>query len=138
MKRALLHTLEPGRICDVVDTGAEFEVHPNFYWIDVPDDTTSSDRWDEETQTVKKWNPVTDPNFIENGYKVARGIMYGSLGDQLDMMYKEIQANGTLSPDGPWATHVANVKATLPKDDPQAIHDWNQAMVAASSSSGTP
>lgn len=137
MKRALLHTLEPGRICEVVDSGNEFEVHPNFYWIDVPDDTTPADKWDLDTESVIKWNPVTDPTFIANGYKVARGIMYGSLGDQLDMMYKELQVNGSISADGPWATHVANVKATLPKDDPQAIFDWNRAQVANATSSGS-
>ena len=139
MKRALLHIQEPGRICDLVDPGNEFEVHPNFYWVDVPDDTTTADKINPETNQVIKYDPVSDPVFVEHGYKVARGIMYGSLGDQLDMLYKEVVATGTISADGPWATHIANVKATLPKDDPQAIHEWNQASAAAmNSSSGTP
>lgn len=135
MKRALLHIHEPGRICDIVDPGNEFEVHENFSWVDVPDDTTPADRWDEENQTVIKWNPVADPTFVAHGYKVARGILYGSIGDQLDMLYREIQTTGTISADGPWATHIANVKATLPKDDPQAIHEWNQSWAAAANSS---
>jgi hypothetical protein len=150
MKRALLHSLEPGRICDIVEPGNEFEVHANFSWVDVPDDTTSTDSWDPETNTVIKFSPLNDPNFVANGWKVARGIAYGSPADQLDMIFKEIQTTGTVSPTGPWATHVANVKASLPKDDPAAIHAWNQQWITAAlantssnssssgSSSGTP
>jgi hypothetical protein len=141
MKRALLHLLEPGRICDIVEPGNEFEVHENFSWVDVPDDTTPSDTWDTETNAVVKYSVLNDPIFREHGWKVARGIAYGSPGDQLDMLFKEIQATGTVSPTGPWATHIANVKSTLPKDDPAAIAAWNEALVAANSgnvSSGTP
>ena len=68
MKRALLHSLEPGRICDIVNPGGEFEVHANFSWIDVPDDTTFADRWDPETNTVIKFTPLADPAFVTNGY----------------------------------------------------------------------
>ena len=141
MKRALLHSLEPGRICDIVDPGAEFEVHNNFSWIDVPDDTTTADTWNPETNTVVKYSVLNDPIFIEHGWKVARGIAYGNPGDQLDMIFKEIQDTGTVSATGPWATHIATVKATLPKDNPAAIAAWNEALVSrnsGNSSSGTP
>ena len=69
---------------------------------------------------------------------MARGIAYGSPGDQLDMIFKEIRDTGTVSTSGPWATHVANVKSSLPKDNPEAIAAWNEALVAANSGSGTP
>jgi len=36
-------------------------------------------------------------------------------------LYKEISANGTISASGPWASHVASVKAAIPKDDPAAV-----------------
>jgi len=39
----------------------------------------------------------------------------------LDMLYKEILANGTISASGPWATHIATVKSQIPKDDPAAV-----------------
>ena len=139
MKRALLHSLEPGRICDIVEPGNEFEVHDNFSWIDVPDDTTTADKWDIESGTVIKYSIVNDPVFREHGWKVARSIAYGSPGDQLDMIFKEIRDTGTVSTTGTWATHVANVKATLPKDNPEVIAAWNEALVAAiggNSSSG--
>lgn len=141
MKRALLHLLEPGRICDIVEPSNEFEVHENFSWVDVPDDTTTADTWDVETNTVIKYSVLTDPIFREHGWKVARAIAYGSPGDQLDMLFKEVQATGTVSPTGPWATHVANVKSSLPKDNPEAIAAWNEALVlsnSGNSSSGTP
>jgi hypothetical protein len=127
MKRALLHSLEPGRICDIVNPGSEFEVHANFSWIDVPDDTTFADRWDPETNTVIKFTPLADPAFVTNGYKVARTIAYGSVGDQLDLLYKEIQATGTISATGTWAQHIANVKQAIPKNDPAAVLAWYDA-----------
>ena len=133
MKRALLHSVEPGRICQVVNPGEEFEVHTAFYWVDVPDDTTEADRWDVENNVVIKFDITSDPVFIEHGYKVARGIGYGSIGDQLDMLYKEIQSTGTISSTGPWAQHIASIKSAIPKDDPAAVHAWNQAWVAANS-----
>jgi hypothetical protein len=125
MKRALIHSEEPGRICDIVEPGSEFEVHPNFSWIDVPDDTTNADRYNVDTGEIIKYNILEDPVFVEHGYAVARGIAYGSLGDQLDMIYKEIQATGTISADGPWSTHIQSVKASIPKDDPAAVLAWN-------------
>jgi hypothetical protein len=130
MKKALLHSIEPGRICEIRNVGEEFEVSTAFSWVDVPDDTTTVDTYDLETNTVIKFDIVNQPGFIEDGYKVARTIGYGSIGNQLDMLYKEIKANGTISASGPWASHIASVKAAIPKDDPQAVHEWNQAYYA--------
>ena len=39
---------------------------------------------------------------------------YGSIGDQLDMLYKDILA-GKLDTTGTWATHVKAVKDANPK-----------------------
>jgi hypothetical protein len=127
MKRALLHSIEPGRICDVVDMGKEFEVHENFAWVDVPDDTTNIDRWDIENNCVIKFNPLEVPGFAETAYLVARGIEYGAIGTQLDMLYHELKNTGTISNTGPWATHIATVKSNIPKDDPAAVLAWNIA-----------
>ena len=125
MLRALLHTQEPGRICEVVSPGAEFPVHESFSWVDVPDGTTAIDTYNSDG-SVTKWNPLTQPGFAESGYRVARGIAYTSIGDQLDMLYKELKTNGTISNTGPWALHISNVKATIPKDDPAAVLAWNR------------
>lgn len=123
--RALLHNTEPGRICDIVEPGNEFEVHENFQWVDVPDGTTTHDTYNEDG-TITKFDILSLPGFAENAYKVARNIGYGSIGDQLDMLFKELQATGTISNSGAWATHIASIKAAIPKDDPMTVHEWNQ------------
>lgn len=131
MKKALLHSLEPGRICQVVEFNEQFEVSELFSWVEVPDDTTTADTYNLDTNSVVKFDIVNQPGFIEDGYKVARVIGYGSIGNQLDMLYKEIQSTGTISPTGPWASHVAAIKEAIPKDDPYAVHEWNQAYYAS-------
>ena len=39
---------------------------------------------------------------------------YGTFGDQLDMLYKDIVA-GTVTTSGTWATHIKAVKDANPK-----------------------
>ena len=125
MKSALLNSLEPGRICEVVDRGNEFEVASSFTWIDCPDDTTTLHTYVESSDEFKAFDFLQMPGFISEGYKVARQIAYTSVGNQLDMLFKELQQTGTISSDGPWATQVAAVKAAIPKDDPAAVLAWN-------------
>ena len=129
MKRALLNSLEPGRICEVKNPGEEFEIAETFSWIDCPDDVTTYHTYKEDTGEFIPFDPLALPGFAENGYKIARMIGYKPIGDQLDMLYKEVIASGTISPDGPWAQHITAIKAAIPKDDPAAVLAWNQAYV---------
>lgn len=126
MKRALISLIEVGRVCDVVEIGSEFETTPDFIWVDCSDDVTTSHRYDSNTNTFSGYDPLALPGFAEEGYKVARQIAYKSPGEQMDMLFKELAATGTISPDGPWATHIATVKQTIPKDDPEAVMAWNR------------
>lgn len=126
MKRALVSLIEIGRVCDVVEVGSEFETTKDFKWVDCPDDVITSHKYNDETGEFTPYNPVALPGFAEEGYKVARQIAYKGVGEQMDMMFKELAATGTISPDGPWATHIATVKATIPKDDPEAVMEWNR------------
>ena len=48
----------------------------------------------------------------ENGYKFDRQIAYGSIADQLDMMYWD-NVNGTTT----WKDHIAQVKTDNPKPE---------------------
>lgn len=121
MRRGLISRIENGRICDVVEVGSEFEITEDFFWMDVPDDTTTSDTVDMVSGEIVKFDPIKQPGFAENAYKVARAIAYTEVGNQLDMIFRELKETGTLSPDGEWFTHVANVKAAIPKDDPQKV-----------------
>lgn len=122
--RALTHINEPGRICEIRNPGEEFEVHESFSWVDVPDGTNTSDTINPDG-TITKFDITSMPGFAENAYRVARTIAYTDIGNQLDMLYKELQATGTISNTGAWANHIATVKNTIPKDDPQAVHEWN-------------
>jgi hypothetical protein len=124
MKKALISKIENYRICEVRDE--TFEISEDFYWIDVPDDTTTADTYNPDTKKITKFDPINQPGFAENGWIVARTIAYKSVGEQLDMMYKELQNTGTVSSDGPWATHIATVKSEIPKDDPAAVVEWNK------------
>ena len=121
MKKALLNSLEPGRVCDVVDLGNEFEAAASFQWVDCPDDTLTSHTYNESSGEFIAFDPLTQSGFAENAYKVARAVAYTGIGDQLDMLYKEISANGTISATGPWASHITAVKTQIPKDDPAAV-----------------
>jgi len=123
--KALISQNEPGRICEVVNSGDEFEVHQDFHWVNVPDGTTTHDTYNNDG-SITKFDVHSIPGFAENAYKVARGIGYGTLGDQLDMLFKEVMATGTISNTGPWATHIASIKTAIPKDDIQAVILWNQ------------
>jgi hypothetical protein len=124
MLSALLNSNEPGRICEIVQPGNEFEVHTDFSWVSVPDDTTPNDRYNPDG-TISKYDPLSIPGFAEHAYMVARGIAYQSIGNQLDMLYREIKANGTISTDGEWFNHIVSVKQAIPKDDPVKVLEWN-------------
>ena len=48
----------------------------------------------------------------ENGYKTARQEAQGSIGDQLDMQFKDLLNDTTT-----WKDHIAQVKADNPKPE---------------------
>jgi hypothetical protein len=50
----------------------------------------------------------------ENGYKRARQESYGSIGDQLDQLYWDIDA-GKLDKTGEWYKAIKKVKTDNPK-----------------------
>lgn len=122
MKRVLLNTLEPGRICEVVEPGNEFEVAPSFYWIDAPDNVTTSHTYDDGN--FIEYDPTKRQDFVENGYKLARQIGYKSVGEQLDMLYKELQQTGSISSSGTWSQHITSIKQAIPKDNPAVVLQW--------------
>ena len=52
----------------------------------------------------------------ENGYKRARQESYGSIGDQLDQLYWDIDA-GKLDKTGEWYKAIKKVKTDNPKPE---------------------
>ncbi len=126
MKKALISLIEPGRVCEVVVSGEEFETTPDFKWVDCAGDVTTSHKYHIETNTFTPFDPSSVQGFAEQGYSVARQIAYKGVGEQLDMLFKELKTTGTISNDGPWAKHIEAVKVAIPKDDPAAVMRWNR------------
>tara|TARA_R100000426_G_scaffold2575_1_gene4242 strand:+ start:1686 stop:2033 length:348 start_codon:yes stop_codon:yes gene_type:complete len=56
----------------------------------------------------------TSWDLEHDSYRTKRRESYASLGDQLDMLYKDIVA-GKLDTTGTWATHIKTVKDANPK-----------------------
>ena len=46
-----------------------------------------------------------------------RDRQYPELGEQLDMMYRDIKANGVLNNEGEWYKHVTKVKNDITEDN---------------------
>lgn len=116
MKRALLEKLT-NKITQVVELGQEFEVHDNLVWLDCPDNVESA--WDYEPQT----NTFSDPHALSKDefgrprepWLMQRQRSYPPIGDQLDMLHKEIAATGGISKDGTWFKTLTGIKQALPK-----------------------
>ena len=105
-----------GHVLQVEEPGNDFDIYngpdATFQWVDGPDNITLD--WTLEYSPsqgravwVERDEPPTDPGL-------ARKVAYGEIGEQLDMLYHELQDTGTLSASGPWASHIATVKNSLP------------------------
>lgn len=90
----------------IVDTSvSEFPVHESFTWMDCPD-SCKAGSWE-----------LVDGNFqelpeVEVPYDMERARAYPSVGDQLDMIYKDNKNNTTTHADA-----VEVVKAKYPKPE---------------------
>lgn len=59
----------------------------------------------------KKWMAVDTEGYVR--YKRVKE--YPNIGDQLDMLFHEIENTGTISADGNWMTTIRNIKESYPK-----------------------
>ena len=46
-----------------------------------------------------------------------RQIAYGDAGSQLGMLFDELKETGSISLNGEWASHITQVKKSIPKGD---------------------
>ena len=111
MKKALMDYT--GYVSDVVEPGEEYDL---FFgrgcgqmWVNAPDNVTKS--WTLE------WSPAaSDMIWIERTESytdpaTARTVAYGQIGEQLDMLYKDLAAGRDLSgTDALWYNHIRQVK----------------------------
>ena len=95
-----------GVVEQVVEPGDEFEIYEGpdatVRWCNCDDDDVN-DSWILE-QGVWKQNVEAPPS-----YAVLRRSAYGEIGEQLDMLYKDM-VNGTTN----WVDHIAAVKEVVP------------------------
>jgi hypothetical protein len=67
-----------------------------------------------------------------NGYSNARSNEYYAIVEQLDMLYKDIDAGllGELAKTGSWYNHIKGVKDANPKpDNPEALEAELQQLI---------
>ena len=55
------------------------------------------------------------PKLFEIPYNVKRAQSYPQLGEQLDMLWHELNTNGSISASGEWFNAIKEVKDTHPK-----------------------
>ena len=98
-----------GTLTDICDAEDKFEIYEGadaaFKWVEVPDDTTYDHAMINGVVVHK-----SDNEDLRELAIVERGIAYGPIGDELDMIYRD-QKNGTTE----FKDHVDNVKATTTK-----------------------
>ena len=108
-----------GGLTDICDEADKFEIYEGadaeLKWCEVPDDTTYDHAMINGVIVHK-----SDNEDLRTLAIVERGIAYGPVGDELDMIYRD-QVNGTTE----YKDHVANVKATTTKPGtiPEFVQD---------------
>ena len=122
-----------GWVQQIVEPGEDYEIYngpdATIQWVDAPDEITLdwTLEWSPSAQTmvwVERDGPFTDNS-------VARSVAYGQIGAQLDMLYHELTETGSISPDGPWAQHITNVKTLIEKPAPQIPMTMEEMRAAA-------
>ena len=95
-----------GFITDVVEPGEEFEVYQGddspIKWVTCDDDAVTN-LW-----VLCNGEFFDSANRLERNQQMKRKVEYGSIEDQMDMMYWD-QMNGTTT----WKDHVTAVKANI-------------------------
>ena len=106
-------------VAQIVNSEAEtFETTDDFKWVDCPNDRVE-DAWFYDDNA----NEFTDPHATTRDefgnpvepFAMQRMRSYPPVGDQMDMLYKEIQATGKISANGEWFQSIKFVKDNVPK-----------------------
>jgi len=129
MKKALIGY--QGWVQDIREPGEEFEIYngpdASIQWVDAPDEITLdwTLEWSPQKQQmiwVERDGPYTQDSE-------ARRVAYGEVGEQLDMLFHEIQETGSISASGPWASHISTVKSMIPAPAAPELITEEEAMV---------
>ena len=88
--------------------------HQWYGWINLEDGEVYSNlKLNDETATMPTEEEV-NAKIAELEVIQDRQTAYGSIGDQLDLLYKDLVA-GNLDETGEWAKFIKNVKDSNPK-----------------------
>ena len=93
-----------GTVVSIDDGNGAFDASGNSVTLDQSKIDAARTTLDAEAAAIKYQTDRTT-----NG-----STIYASIGDQLDMLYKDIVA-GTVTTSGTWATHIKAVKDANPK-----------------------
>jgi hypothetical protein len=93
-----------GTVVSIDDSAGAFDANGNSVGLDQSKIDSARATLDAEAAAIKYQTDRTT-----NG-----STTYASIGDQLDMLYKDIVA-GTVTTSGTWATHIKAVKDANPK-----------------------
>lgn len=120
MKRALIDS-NNNRVVQIADE--DFPVHGALYWVDCPDDCGTYYIYDPENLTFEDPHAHSKDEFGNpvEPFSMQRMRAYPGIGDQLDLLFKEIRDNGSISANGAWFQSIQAVKNAIPKPvDPDA------------------
>lgn len=82
--------------------------HPN-----IGDKWTDDNGIELEYVAQNQWVKVGTDGYV----RIKRAQEYPSVEDQLDMLYHEITANGSISATGDWYQTITSVKTNNPKPE---------------------
>jgi hypothetical protein len=95
-----------------------FETTDDFKWVDCPDPKVE-DAWfyHDEDGTFEDPHATNRDEFGNpvEPFVMQRMRSYPPVGDQLDMLYKEIAATGGISTKGEWFQSIKFVKDNVPR-----------------------
>jgi hypothetical protein len=117
MKKALIDKRNWTVVQIIENDEVEFETTSDFMWTPCPDRCETA--WIYQPNSTEFIDPHAHSRD-EFGNPVEPFVMqrmrsYPPMGDQLDMLFKEIRDTGTISANGQWFQSVKYVKDNLPK-----------------------
>lgn len=117
MKKALIDKRFWQVIQIIGENESEFEVAADFIWRPCPDNCETGWTYDNDAGNYIDPHAHSRDEFGNpvEPFAMQRMRSYPPMGDQFDMLYKEIRDTGTISPDGEWFQAIKYVKDNLPR-----------------------
>jgi hypothetical protein len=117
MKKALIDK-RFWEVAQLVKSDEEtFETTSDFIWMDCPDNVEDAWHYDPDTGEFIDPHAASKDEFGNpvEPFTMQRMRAYPPMGDQMDMLFKEIAATGSISTNGEWFKSIQFVKTNVPK-----------------------